>query len=226
VIHYHGTPITPRSKLLEMGGANFCVSFADKRDIEVAHQIGASVMIDNGAFTMWKKDRVVDWSKYYEFCSIWLSYHTTWAVVPDVIDGGEQENDALIAEWPLGKSQSGVVWHMHESIDRLLRLIDEGWAKVCIGSSGDYAQVGTKSWHDRMTIAMNAACPDGVAPVWFHMMRGMALSDSHYPFSSVDSTDIARNHHEGRSIRAMQQRWDSVNCTPYWSAMMEQEQLL
>ena len=226
MINYHGTPVTPRKTIYELAGANFCVSFADPRDIQVCHDIGSSVMIDNGAYTFWTKGKKIDWDDYYQFCSHWLSYKTTWAVVPDVIDGGEEQNDELIAEWQLNRRQSAVVWHMHESIDRLQRLINEDWGKVCIGSSGNYAQVGNKKWHDRMRQVMNRVCPQGIAPTWFHMMRGMALSNSQYPFASVDSTDIARNHMGKKSVRRMQIRWDSMNCNPFWQQQMEQNELL
>jgi hypothetical protein len=40
VIHYHGNPITPRAKLLELAGGCFCVSFAHPRDVQACHQIG------------------------------------------------------------------------------------------------------------------------------------------------------------------------------------------
>ena len=42
VIHYHGTPITPRESLLELAGRSFCVSFAHPRDVRTCHEIGQS----------------------------------------------------------------------------------------------------------------------------------------------------------------------------------------
>jgi hypothetical protein len=50
MIHYHGTPITPRSVLFELAGRCFCVPYSDPRDVAICHEIGQSVMIDNGAF--------------------------------------------------------------------------------------------------------------------------------------------------------------------------------
>jgi hypothetical protein len=55
LIHYHGTPITPRAQLERMGGRCFCVSFADPRDTAVCLRIGQSVMFDNGAFSAFTK---------------------------------------------------------------------------------------------------------------------------------------------------------------------------
>jgi hypothetical protein len=50
-IHYHGTPITPVAVFMTMTGKHFCVSHAHPQDVERAHKIGQSVMLDNGAFS-------------------------------------------------------------------------------------------------------------------------------------------------------------------------------
>jgi hypothetical protein len=156
-----------------------------------------------------------DWDGYYDWAAPWLDYHTTWAVIPDVIDGTEEENDRLVHDWPLGE-QGAPVWHLHESIDRL-RWLCGVWRRVCIGSSGQFATLGTPQWHRRMEEAFNAICGNGPPPVWIHMLRGMAFSDGPYPFASVDSTDIARNHNRlQNSARKMADRWDSVQPPSSW----------
>lgn len=224
MIHYHGTPIAPRSVLLTLAGRNFCVSHAARGDVKACHEIGQSVMLDNGAFSAWRVGRPVNWPAYYAWAEPWLDYRTTWAVIPDVIDGDEAANDRLILQWPHG-DRGAPVWHMHESIGRLLRLAGL-WSRVCIGSSGAYRVVGDARWHTRMTEAMNALCGDGPPPVWLHMLRGMAMSGSHYPFASVDSTDIGRNHHlPHKSALAMAQRWDAIQCPARWSLRPEQQEL-
>ncbi len=230
-MHYHGTPITPRSKLLELAGRCFCVSYADPRDVEVCHEIGQSVMLDNGAFSFWqdvqkgRRQRMPDWPGYYQWVEPWLDYRTTWAVIPDVIDGDEEANDALLAAWPFG-TRGAPVWHMHESIDRLIRLA-ESWPLVCLGSSGDYANVGGAPWRGRMADAMNALCGDGPPPCALHMLRGLAFAGSRYPFASADSTSIARNHagsHAARvrSPRAMADEIDGRQCPARWTRVAEQ----
>lgn len=60
-LHYHGTPITPRSQLLKMSGRNFCVSFVEPRDLGVCLDIGQSVMLDNGAFSAFTRGVKPDW---------------------------------------------------------------------------------------------------------------------------------------------------------------------
>jgi hypothetical protein len=55
----------------------------------------------------------------------------------DVIDGGEDENEALLDEWPHGEFYGVPVWHMNESDERFIRLCNE-YPRVAIGSCGDY----------------------------------------------------------------------------------------
>ncbi len=193
MIHYHGTPITPRAALLTLAGRCFCVSYAEPRDIEVCHEIGQSVMLDNGAFSAWTQGREVDWIGYYEWCSRWLDHWSSWAVIPDVIAGDEDANDALLSEWPFGH-RGAPVWHMHESLDRLDRLV-AGWPLVCLGSSGEYARLRTPRWRIRMTEALDVACDlDGVPRTRLHMLRGLDLAGGPYPFYSADSANVGRNH--------------------------------
>lgn len=221
MIHYHGTPITPNPVLDALAGRHFCVSYAAARQVAWCHENGQSVMLDNGAFSFWQrrlKGQMTgppDWPGYYRWAEEWLDYPTTWAVIPDVIDGDVEANDKLVAEWPLG-DRGAPVWHLHEPIERLLTLA-EAWPRVCIGSSGEYARVGDSRWHARMTDAMNQLCGNGPVPVWLHMLRGMALSGKRYPFASVDSTDIARNHNRKNNPVEMANRWDAMQCPARWT---------
>lgn len=214
-IHYHGTPITPRRVLDTLAGRHFCVSYAAPADVAHVHKIGQSVMLDNGAFTAWTKKRAVDWNGFYEWSAPWLDCQTTWAAIPDVIDGDEGANDELIAQWPHG-TRGAPVWHMHEDIRRLIRLAHK-WPRVCIGSSGCYRTVGSEVWFSRMVEAMNALCGNGPPPCWLHMMRGMSQAGSIFPFASVDSTDVARNHNRPQnSAVAMATLWDAQQCPTRW----------
>lgn len=226
-VHYHGTPITPNSVLATLAGRHFCVSYAAPSQVARCHEIGQSCMLDNGAFSFWRVGKQTDWVGYYEWAEKWLDYPTTWAVIPDVIDGTEEDNDLLIASYPRSLfRQSAPVWHMHESIDRLKRLC-HGFAKVCIGSSAQYAIVGSDPWRRRMEEAMNAVCGgSGKVPTWLHMLRGMAMADSGYPFASVDSTDVARNHNRPQNTALkLAERWDTKQASPYWKPAPVQEAL-
>ncbi len=234
MIHYHGTPITPIAKLMELGGCSFCVPYADGRDVARCHEIGEGVMLDNGAFTFWRErtgGRIPsvkavaagagDWTGFYRWVTPWLDYPTTWAVIPDIIDGTEADNDRLLVEWFTRRLPKGApVWHMHEPLDRLRRLV-AGYAKVCIGSSAQYAKLGTADWHRRMEAAMDVACKHETP--WLHMLRGMAFAGSHYPFASVDSTSIAQNHAGNntrngapKDVREMARALDTRQCAARW----------
>lgn len=217
MIHYHGTPITPRSVLYDLAGRHFCCSYAARRDTETCHRIGQSVMLDNGAYTMWTKGTTIDWEAWAAWAEPWLDYPNTWAVAPDVIDGDETANDILLSRY--GHWDKLVpVWHLHESLERLCRLVD-GFGKVCFGSSGVYAVVGSNAWHRRVTDAFNMLhSVFGPRIPWIHMLRGMSLSGDIYPFASVDSTDIARNHNRPQNdAKKMAEWWDSIQCPGRWT---------
>lgn len=224
LIHYHGTPITPINALYELAGKNFCVSHIRPEDVARVHMIGQSVMLDNGAYSKWKSGKAVNWTDYYEWTDRWLDYPTTWAVIPDEIDAGTQEQDGLIREWPHGQ-RGAPVWHMDEPVHRLLRLCDE-WPKVCVGSTEEYAVVLSPAWQRRMDEAFNELAQRHKRLPWLHMLRGMQLSGRHWPFASVDSTDVGRNHNRPQNTpRAMADRWDAMQCPVKWKPRPEQMEL-
>ena len=225
VIHYHGTPVTPVARLYELAGSHFCVSYMAPSQVRHCHDIGQSVMLDNGAFSVWKRNATPDWHGYYQWVDPWLDCPTTWAIIPDIVEAGEAEQDALIAQWPHGDKGSPV-WHLHESLDRLLRLIDD-WPRVCMGSSAQYAVPLSEPWRRRMDEAWNAIASSHARTPCIHMLRGMACSGERWPFASVDSTDIARNHNRPQNTpRQMRDRWDSVQCPITWSPAPQQMDLI
>jgi hypothetical protein len=227
MLHYHGLPLSPRAKLYDLAGRCFCVSYAEPRDLQVAHEIGQSVMLDNGAFSFWTKNRAVDWTGFVEWTRPWLDYPTTWAIAPDVIDGTAEDNDQLLA-WLYAAARdvwkrSAPVWHMHEPIDRLKRLAS-AYPRVCVGSSGSYRKPGTSQWTYRMDEAFNAICPTGTVATWVHMLRAMEEANcGDWPFASADSTNVARNHagnNQGRrprSPRLMADEIDARQTPPRWT---------
>lgn len=224
-VHYHGTPITPRSVLQSLSGKHFCVSFAKPQDAAECHLIGQGVMLDNGAFSLWKlnpRAATYVWDAFYAWARPWLDYHSTWAVIPDVIGGTETENDLLINKSIRefgGINQIAPVWHMHESFERLEGLVCR-FNRVCIGSSAQYSVIGSDAWNNRMNEGFNRICKGGSGKprAWIHMLRGMSLSGSSYPFASVDSTDVARNHNRPQNnARQMANDWDASQCPARWT---------
>ena len=104
MIHYHGLPITPATaanKAVEAGHA--FVSYAHDDQLCVAVEVCQSFAVDNGAFSSWKKgEPVQNWRGYYEWAAACkLVPSCDFAVVPDVIDGSEADNDALLSELSL-----------------------------------------------------------------------------------------------------------------------------
>jgi hypothetical protein len=54
----------------------------------------------------------------------------------------------------------------------------------------------------------------------------MACSGERWPFASVDSTDIARNHNRDQNTaRKMADRWDMVQCGSSWAVSAKQVEL-
>lgn len=217
-IHYHGGPFTPEDLVLPtLKGKHFCVSHSDPRQVRQLHEIGQSVMLDNGAFSKHTVGKATDWTAYYAWAEEWTCA-TTWCVIPDVIDAGSQEQDALIREHPESlRPYSSPVWHSSEPIDRLWRLIDE-WPRVCVGSTDEHWRILGPAWRERMQEVF-----DGIAGRYrkvpnLHMLRGMQLSKHHYPFASLDSTDVAQNHHRHGYMGALARasRWDAMQCPRTW----------
>jgi hypothetical protein len=197
MIHYHGLPITPGTAAsLAVTTGHAFISYAHPDQLSIAVEVCQSFAVDNGAFSAWKKGKpILDWSGFYDWASkAKLVPSCDFAVIPDVIDGSEADNDALLAEWPLPTWFGAPVWHMHESFDRLERLAKD-YPRVCLGSSGDYATIGTQQWWQRIAQAMRVICNDEGQPlVKLHGLR-MLNPDifTKLPFASADSTNIGRN---------------------------------
>lgn len=197
MIHYHGLPITPATAAARvLTGRHAFVSHQHPDQLPIAMHVCQSFALDNGAFSAWRGGRpVTDWTGYYEWVRD-VRRHPCFdfAIIPDVIDGDESDNDALLDEWPLERYEGVPVWHMHESIERFQNLC-ELWPRVAIGSSGDFATVGTARWWDRIAQALNAVCDSGgYPPCKLHGLR-MLNPDvfSRLPFASADSTNIGQN---------------------------------
>lgn len=157
MIHYHGTPLTPQRELEKMAGKHFCVSFANPQNADWCLKNGQSVMWDNGAFTSFTRGRPFDKEGFVRWLEPRIG-HPHWAVVPDVIGGGIEEQREMLKDWPYPKEMSAPVWHLGLPIDYLLELCDE-WPRVCFGSSAEYWKVGGLSGVKGLTPHLTL-CPD------------------------------------------------------------------
>lgn len=234
-IAYHGTPITPNDVLLSLAGRCFCVSYFNRAKVSLPLMEGlaSSLMLDNGAYSAWRANVELSddyWEAYHAWCDPLLDRPTTWAVIPDVVGLPSQEQDRLLHRWPHGQ-RGAPVFHLTEDfmppLSRLLRLLDE-WPRVCIGWAHDPKThpIGCPSFERSMTAAWNEIAQRHQRTPNVHMFRGMQLQQSIWPFASVDSTDVARNHNRPQNTaRAMADRWDAAQCPPRWIAREPHPQL-
>jgi len=194
LIHYHGGPITPETCAIRAWkGRHAFVSWAHPVQLKLAASVCQSFALDNGAFSLWKSGTEVDWDKYYGWSEEWLAHPACdWAIIPDVIDGSESENDDLAAQWPHG--HRGVpVWHLNESVERLERLADQ-WPRVALGSAAEYDVSSPSKCLDRLADCLPAITKNGLLKTKLHGLRMLNPAITQLvPLSSADSTNVARN---------------------------------
>ena len=101
----HGTPVTPKRLLPQLRGGSFCVSYMHPEQLEECIELVGEneiLILDNGAFTAWKQGIVLDdawWDGFYAWANDAMDRcPRAVAVIPDVIDGTEEENLMLIAK--------------------------------------------------------------------------------------------------------------------------------
>lgn len=150
----------------------------------------------------------------------------------DEIDAGTQVQNALLEELPEGMiPYAWPVWHMDEPLERAIGLLIV-YGKMCVGSTGEFLTVGSKAWRAQMDALFNlikATFGDDLPPI--HMLRGMQCQKDNfdYPFVSVDSTDVGRNHNRLNEdvgdltgmtkLELFQGRiayWEQHNCPTVW----------
>jgi hypothetical protein len=208
-----------------MGGKHFCVSYARPDDLKRCLRIGQSLMLDNGAFSAKTRGLPFDRDGFYAWLEP-LLVHPHWGVVPDVIDGSEDEQRQMVKSWPFRKEMGIPVWHLGLSISYLIELCD-AWGRVCFGSAGEFWQIGTTKWCHRMDEAFNALVNTyGRQIPWVHGMRMLGQSSGPWPLASADSTNVALHHAEHLECAGcMAKRIDSTNPPANWKIQPLQEVL-
>lgn len=208
----YGLPLNPRPALEQLKGASFCVSYATRAKLgkqldQAIELVGDDqlLLVDNGAYSAWESgtDTMNDES-YLEGFADWANdilerCPQAIAVIPDVIDGSEEQNAQLVNETMCmfdSTERLMPVWHLHESINYLLHLC-ESFGYVAFGSTAD--KPGSEKWHARIREAFDAidrweveSCGAYIRPR-IHMMRAQAYAHL-YEFDSSDSTNVAVNH--------------------------------
>jgi hypothetical protein len=200
VIHYHGTPIggTRQDAARFLIGRHALVSFYRPDDLPAVLECCQSFVLDNGAFSHWKAGKGdIDFNAYADWvCEYSRHPSFDWCLIPDKIDGSEEQNKDLVMRWlRCGFRAKGVpVWHLHESLEWLEWLADR-FEIVALGSSGQWATVGTGGWWARISEVMDVLCDSKGRPKC--KIHGLRMLDpdvfTRLPFSSADSTNAAVN---------------------------------
>lgn len=214
MIHYHGGPIKPTSAAKDLwAGRHGLTSFEWPEQVALMAEMCQSFVIDNGAFSKWMAARRagnenttsarVDVEAYANFVRTWCRHPGfDFAIVPDVIDGTEEDNAKMCAAWLQQRLPHGcgaVVWHLHESFERLqylIRCVQAGvYNRLCLGSSGKWSEPGSREWWERMEeVREVAADSDGVPWVKLHGLRMLDPTIfSQIPLASADSCNVGLN---------------------------------
>lgn len=240
MIHYHGTPIGgSRSDVVRfLSGRHALIPFARPDDVGAALEVCQSFVLDNSAFSLWKQGGDVDVQGYHSWVES-LAGHPglDWCLIPDKIDGTEDENVQLVTLWQrIGcRVLSVPVWHMHESLEWLGYLVQH-WQVVALGSSGQWRTPGTAAWWQRMAEAMAVACDDRGRPR--ARLHGLRMLDpevfTRLPLASADSTNAAVNCGSvsrfgmytpptaGQRAEVIAARIEAHNSAPCWAGLPTQ----
>lgn len=212
---YHGTPCGAFERNRDVFALmNFCMSWAAYSVREKCQRTGAPtagavahalicqmLLLDNGAFSIWKLSRKRCVQFRLDIAAIYDWMTALWEVrggrdvailLPDVIEGSEAENDALLLTCPEHlRPIAWPVWHANESLARLDRLAND-YGRVAIGAAGEYVEVLGAAYCRRMDEVFNRR-EVSFPGVGLHMLRGLQLAGGPWPFESADSTDVGVN---------------------------------
>lgn len=195
MIHYHGGPLNTEASAIRLWQSRHAfVSFARKEQTDVAGEVSHSFALDNGAYIFWKGGKTVDWNKYYQWVDTWRGNpRFDFAVIPDVINGTEEENDALLDDWPFSRYESCAVWHVNESVGRLVRLAKR-FPRIALGSCNEYDVTYPEELLKRMYDVLPKIVDTRGHPIV--KLHGLRMLNPkifrRLPLKSADSTTIAR----------------------------------
>ena len=240
MVFYHGTPIggseAEAKKFLRT--RHGLVSYAYQQHMAIVADTCQSFVLDCGAWSIYQKGGQMDYEGYLKFCYKWHKHPGfDWAIIPDVIEGTENENDRYLDMWP--DDIKGIpVYHNYMPIERLKKLGDK-YGYVALGSSGQYFDLGSAKWWDRMSEMMDSICDENGRPAF--KLHGLRMLDpkvfSQIPLSSADSTNAGRNNGQldrfgqycspsaGTRAISIAERIEAFNSCPRWIKRAKQYDL-
>jgi len=192
MIHYHVTPIGGTTVAFSriMHSKFALVSFARPDQLNLVLEYCSGFILDNGAFSAWKRGEQIDWDDYATWVQK-LSHHPGYqfAILPDVINGTEEENDELLQQYqlPLGVP----VFHQGESLTRLNRLA-QLYSTIAISSvEKSIPSVSFDSWISQVFHRLTDE--QGISRVKVHGLRMLNPEIfTRYPFASADSSYLGQ----------------------------------
>jgi hypothetical protein len=112
MIHYHGGPITPDTCALKAWkGRHAFISFANPGQLAWPAKSPSLSRWITAHLVSGRKNALLTGMTTTRLWPLMNHPRFAFAVIPDVIGGTSEENDALIAEWPHGKVVGAPVWH-------------------------------------------------------------------------------------------------------------------
>jgi hypothetical protein len=192
MIHYHVTPIGGTTVAFSriMHSKFALVSFARPDQLNLVLEYCSGFILDNGAFSAWKRGEQIDWNDYARWVKE-LSSHPGYqfSILPDVINGTEEENDELLQQYKL---PCGVpVFHQGESLARLNRLA-QSYSTVAISSvEKSIPSISFNSWINGVFQSLTDEL--GVPRVKVHGLRMLNPEIfTRFPFASADSSYLGQ----------------------------------
>ena len=199
MIHYHGGPLgcSDDASARILSGRHAFVSYGNFSQLSLVQEVCQSYAIDNGAFSIWRKGKEIDFDEFYAFVETAWSPAMDFFVIPDVIGGTEKEQDSLLEDCPL--DDGAPVWHTNESLERL-ELLARSYYRVCIGS-GPGLSPNSSEWWMRINQAFDRICDrEGRPACRVHLLRGLRPEIfRNMPLASADSTMVATSMRESNS---------------------------
>lgn len=162
--------------------------YVNKRDAPAFREIGDSVFLDSGAFTMYTKGIDINLQAYADF----IEANKDWVHVASNLDaiGAGREAETYANQKTLEKMGAQIcpVHHARDDDRWLLKYIDEGYDWIFLGGMVPESTPYLRRWLDRL-FDKYLTHPDGTAKVKVHGF-GMTTLDLvvRYPWYSIDST--------------------------------------
>lgn len=146
-----------------------------------------NIVLDCGAFSLWKSGKEFDKKEYAKFCS-WKGYEFEFVIAPDIIGGTEEENLNSALQFQQDYSADNIVpvFHEGEDVNLIQQYLDAGFKKIALGAT---VSRGKASIHEWLDMVFKAFPPqDGLKYHGLGMTQKTTLIYYRDLFDSVDST--------------------------------------